>query len=120
LLALDQQSPEEFRTDLRDSRRVLEEVTGDRVIAYRAPVFSIMAQSRWALEILVRRDSRSIPASSLSITTDTACPELLASPTKSKRPPVPFGSSPLRSSNARAANSPSAAATCGSRLGKGE
>jgi polysaccharide deacetylase family protein (PEP-CTERM system associated) len=45
-------SPEEFRADLRRSRDVLEDVTGVRVTAHRAASFSITARSLWALEIL--------------------------------------------------------------------
>lgn len=46
------QSPEEFRQDLRHARDVLEQITGERVVAYRAPSFSIVKESLWALEIL--------------------------------------------------------------------
>jgi polysaccharide deacetylase family protein (PEP-CTERM system associated) len=45
-------TPEEFRQDLRDSVAAIEEATGERVTAYRAPSFSITAQSLWALDIL--------------------------------------------------------------------
>jgi polysaccharide deacetylase family protein (PEP-CTERM system associated) len=48
-----QQSPDEFRADLRRSRAVLEDAVGEPVVAYRAASFSITAQSLWALEILV-------------------------------------------------------------------
>lgn len=47
------QSADEFREDLRQSRGALEEVTGRAVTAYRAPSFSITRESQWALEILV-------------------------------------------------------------------
>jgi polysaccharide deacetylase family protein (PEP-CTERM system associated) len=46
------QTPEEFRTDLRRSREILESITGERITAYRAPTFSITAKSLWALNIL--------------------------------------------------------------------
>lgn len=48
-----QQSPDEFRTDLRDSLSAIEDAAGIRPTCYRAPSFSITTQSRWALEILV-------------------------------------------------------------------
>ncbi len=48
-----QQTPEEFRTDLRQARDVIQDITGTAVNAYRAPSFSITKQSLWALEILV-------------------------------------------------------------------
>ena len=46
------QSPQEFRDDLRQSRDVLDSILGTPVTAYRAPSFSITSRSRWALEIL--------------------------------------------------------------------
>ncbi len=59
------QSPQEFRDDLVQSRRVLEDVTGAPIMAYRAPSFSITRQSLWALDILVeegfRHDSSIFP-----------------------------------------------------------
>ncbi|MCC7087146.1 MAG: DUF3473 domain-containing protein [Pirellulales bacterium] len=48
-----QQSPAEFREDLRRSRDVLEDILGVAVTLFRAPSFSITAQSLWALEVLV-------------------------------------------------------------------
>lgn len=47
------QTPEEFRTDLRRARAVIEDVTGQPVRAYRAPCFSITRRSLWALDILI-------------------------------------------------------------------
>lgn len=47
-----QQTPEEFRRDVRQSRDLLEAIVGQPVVAYRAPSFSITRQSLFALEIL--------------------------------------------------------------------
>jgi polysaccharide deacetylase family protein (PEP-CTERM system associated) len=47
------QKPEEFRSDLRRSRALLEDVTGAPVTAYRAPSFSITRQNLWALDVLI-------------------------------------------------------------------
>jgi polysaccharide deacetylase family protein (PEP-CTERM system associated) len=47
-----EQTPEQFRRDLRQSRAALEDAIGRRVSAYRAASFSITEQSLWALEIL--------------------------------------------------------------------
>jgi len=47
-----QQSPEEFRDDLRQSRDVLEDLIGQAVTAYRAPSFSITKKSWWAVDVL--------------------------------------------------------------------
>jgi polysaccharide deacetylase family protein (PEP-CTERM system associated) len=46
------QTPDEFREDLCRARDLLEGITGNRVLAYRAPSFSIIERSRWALDIL--------------------------------------------------------------------
>ncbi len=48
-----EQTPEEFRTDLRRARQAIEDAAGHSVTAYRAPSFSITRRSLWALEILV-------------------------------------------------------------------
>lgn len=48
-----EQSPAEFREDLRRSRDVLQDIVGERVTSYRAPSFSITKRSLWAAEILV-------------------------------------------------------------------
>ncbi|MGA1863742.1 MAG: XrtA system polysaccharide deacetylase [bacterium] len=45
-------SREEFREDLRKSKRILEDIIGKDVIGYRAPSFSLNRKSLWALEIL--------------------------------------------------------------------
>jgi polysaccharide deacetylase family protein (PEP-CTERM system associated) len=46
------QTPAEFRHDIRDSRDLLADLVGRPVTAYRAPSFSITRRSAWALEIL--------------------------------------------------------------------
>jgi polysaccharide deacetylase family protein (PEP-CTERM system associated) len=48
-----EQTPQQFRVDLRLSRLVLEDIVGERVTAYRAPSFSITRRSLWALDILL-------------------------------------------------------------------
>ena len=45
-------SPEAFRADLRRSRALLEDASGQRVIGYRAPSFSIDHRTPWAHAIL--------------------------------------------------------------------
>ncbi len=47
-----QQTPEEFRADLRRGRDVLEDILGIPVRAYRAPSFSVTRDSLWALDVL--------------------------------------------------------------------
>ena len=46
------QTPERFRQDIRRAKRVLEDACGQRVIGYRAPTFSIVQNTLWALPIL--------------------------------------------------------------------
>ena len=43
---------EEFRQDLRLSKEALEQVTGKPVLGYRAPTFSIVRSTAWAIDIL--------------------------------------------------------------------
>jgi polysaccharide deacetylase family protein (PEP-CTERM system associated) len=47
------QSPATFQRDLRLAKRVIENVAGTPVRAFRAPSFSINANSLWALDILI-------------------------------------------------------------------
>jgi polysaccharide deacetylase family protein (PEP-CTERM system associated) len=44
---------QEFTDDVRRSRDVLAEITGRRVLGYRAPSFSVTARSLWALDVLL-------------------------------------------------------------------
>ncbi len=52
------QTENEFRDDVRRSKGVLEELTGEMVFGYRAPSFSITDQTPWALPILVEEGYR--------------------------------------------------------------
>ncbi len=45
-------SPEAFRRELRDSRRLLEDLGGGPVVGYRAPTFSVTRATAWALDVL--------------------------------------------------------------------
>lgn len=53
-----EQEPEVFRDDVRRSKALLEDVSGQRVDGYRAPSFSITAESLWALDILLEEGYR--------------------------------------------------------------
>jgi polysaccharide deacetylase family protein (PEP-CTERM system associated) len=53
-----QQTAEEFREDLCRARNILEDLTGDAVVAYRAPSFSITPRSLWAVDILIEEGFR--------------------------------------------------------------
>lgn len=52
------QTPDEFRRDLSESKRVLEDIIQAPIEAFRAPSFSITRRSLWALEILVEEGFR--------------------------------------------------------------
>ncbi len=45
-------SKEEFRQEISDSKKLLEDITSSSVVGYRAPAFSVMPDTQWALEIL--------------------------------------------------------------------
>nr|MBI3613008.1 DUF3473 domain-containing protein [Nitrospirota bacterium] len=46
-------TPEQFREDIRRAKARLEDITGQAVLGYRAPSFTIMRETIWALRILV-------------------------------------------------------------------
>jgi len=48
------QTPEEFLKDARKSKEVLESITGKKVIGFRAPDFSIIKSSFWAVDVLLK------------------------------------------------------------------
>ncbi len=52
------QRREDFRADARRAKMALEDITGVEVEGYRAPTYSIMEQTLWALEILVEEGFR--------------------------------------------------------------
>ena len=43
---------EEFRSDTREAKDAIEQAAGHRVYGYRAPTFSIVLRSLWALDVL--------------------------------------------------------------------
>ena len=45
-------TPDEFREDTSKAKSILEDITGQPVLGYRAPSYSITKKSLWALEIL--------------------------------------------------------------------
>jgi polysaccharide deacetylase family protein (PEP-CTERM system associated) len=46
-------TPDQFRASVRDSRSILEDISGQRVCGYRAPSFSIVRGGEWALDVLL-------------------------------------------------------------------
>lgn len=51
-------SPDGFRAQVRDSRALLQDLSAQPVLGYRAPSFSIVPGGEWALEILVEEGYR--------------------------------------------------------------
>ena len=45
-------SPQAFRQEIRNTRQILEDVSGRPVVCHRSPFFSITPKNLWALEIL--------------------------------------------------------------------
>jgi polysaccharide deacetylase family protein (PEP-CTERM system associated) len=45
-------NPDAFRDDVRRSKDVLEQITGAPVVGYRAPTFSVVRQTAWAVDVL--------------------------------------------------------------------
>lgn len=45
-------TPEEFRTDTLQAKQAIEDAAGKAVLGYRAPTFSVVRRSFWALDIL--------------------------------------------------------------------
>jgi polysaccharide deacetylase family protein (PEP-CTERM system associated) len=51
-------TPDEFRRSVRDSKSILEDLSGLPVYGYRAPSFSILRGGEWALETLAEEGYR--------------------------------------------------------------
>ena len=45
-------TPREFREELRESKKILEDLSGQEVQSFRAPTYSITKKTLWSLEIL--------------------------------------------------------------------
>ncbi|WP_447977181.1 XrtA system polysaccharide deacetylase [Candidatus Nitrospira bockiana] len=51
-------TPDQFRADVRRAKAILEDLVGEPVLGYRAPSFTIMEDTVWALRILVEEGYR--------------------------------------------------------------
>jgi polysaccharide deacetylase family protein (PEP-CTERM system associated) len=49
---------EELRAELRDSKAILEDVSGQEVLGFRAPSFSIVPGMEWAMDVLLEEGYR--------------------------------------------------------------
>lgn len=52
------QTPPQFRDSVRRTKNLLESITGEPVLGFRAPSFSIVAGREWALDVLVEEGYR--------------------------------------------------------------
>lgn len=61
-----EQAPDEFQADVQHSLEVIEGITSEKVIGYRAPSFSVVEETLWAAEVLqglgLKYDSSIFPA----------------------------------------------------------
>ena len=59
-------TPDQLRHDTHDAVSALQDVSGQQVVSYRAPAFSIGQSNKWALDILasegLERDASIFPA----------------------------------------------------------
>ena len=51
-------APREFREDVRRSKRTIEDIAGVEVIGYRAPSYSIVRETFWAVDVLAEEGFR--------------------------------------------------------------
>jgi polysaccharide deacetylase family protein (PEP-CTERM system associated) len=49
---LTRMTPEAFRDDVQTGKKILEDLTGQKVVGYRAPTFSITRKTAWAIDVL--------------------------------------------------------------------
>jgi polysaccharide deacetylase family protein (PEP-CTERM system associated) len=51
-------TPAQFKEDVRQSKDALEQIIGEAIVGYRAPTFSIVRQTAWALDVLAEQGLR--------------------------------------------------------------
>ncbi len=51
-------TPREFRADVRRTKDIVEQIAGVEVIGYRAPNYSIVEETMWAMEVLLEEGFR--------------------------------------------------------------
>jgi polysaccharide deacetylase family protein (PEP-CTERM system associated) len=52
------QTPQEFRADVARAKKILEDAIGVEVIGYRAPTYSIVRETLWALDVILEEGYR--------------------------------------------------------------
>lgn len=51
-------TPRAFREDIRRAKGIVEDITGEEVLGYRAPTYSVVKDTLWALDIMVEEGLR--------------------------------------------------------------
>ncbi|HYG71597.1 MAG TPA: XrtA system polysaccharide deacetylase, partial [Actinomycetota bacterium] len=51
-------TPAELREDLRRAKGIVEDITGDAVLGYRAPTYSVVEGTLWALDVMLEEGLR--------------------------------------------------------------
>jgi polysaccharide deacetylase family protein (PEP-CTERM system associated) len=57
-LRITHQTPEHFRESVRRTKRIIEDLTGEPVLGFRAPSYSIVRGTEWALDVLLEEGHR--------------------------------------------------------------
>lgn len=97
------QTPTQFRAELKNSKSLLEDISGQEVNGYRAPFFSITSESLWALDILLDEgflyDSSLFPVRNYryGIANATRKPGWFATPDNNRIYEIPLSTIPLPS-----------------------
>ncbi len=72
-------TPDRFREEVRDCKRRLEDLTGQPVVGFRAPSFSILPPVEWAYDVLIEEgyayDSSVFPIRRRNYGNPNACPD---------------------------------------------
>lgn len=97
-LRADRISPDLFASDISDARKVLEDISGQQVLGYRAPCFSISQRNLWALEAIrdagyrysssiypIRHDTYGLPSAPRHAFRPFPCGDFLEIPVTSLR-----------------------------------
>lgn len=51
-------TPQAFREDIRRAKGIVEDVTGEAVLGYRAPTYSVVKDTLWALDVMLEEGLR--------------------------------------------------------------
>jgi hypothetical protein len=54
-------TPQAFREDIRRAKGIVEDVTGEAVLGYRAPTYSVVKDTLWALDVMLEEGCGTTP-----------------------------------------------------------